>query len=80
MLYFMRGGVIMAFSEIIKTIRKQLGLTQEELAHELNVSFSTINRWENGHSIPKKLVIVYLIEFCKRNAVDATIMSELEKL
>ena len=70
----------MAFSEIIKTIRKQLGLTQEELAHELNVSFSTINRWENGHSIPKKLVIVYLIEFCKRNAVDATIMSELEKL
>ena len=77
---FICGGVIMVFNEIIKAIRKQLGLTQEELAHELNVSFSTINRWENGHRIPKKLAIVYLVEFCKRNAMDTTIISELEKL
>ena len=70
----------MAFSEIIKSIRGQLGITQEQLAHELNVSFSTINRWENGHRVPKKLAIVCLIEFCRRNAVDLTIISELEKL
>lgn len=70
----------MAFSEIIKSIRGQLGFTQEQLAHELNVSFSTINRWENGHRVPKKLAIVCLIEFCRRNAVDLTIIAELEKL
>ena len=70
----------MAFDEIIKSIRKQLGITQEQLAHELNVSFSTINRWENGHRVPKKLAIVCLIEFCRNNAVDKTIISELEKL
>jgi len=70
----------MAFGIIIKSIRKQLGITQEQLAHELNVSFSTINRWENGHRVPKKLAIVCLIEFCRNNAVDKTIISELEKL
>ncbi|MGD9568636.1 MAG: helix-turn-helix domain-containing protein [Sedimentibacter sp.] len=70
----------MAFGKIIKSIRKQLGITQEQLAHELNVSFSTINRWENGHRVPNKLAIVCLIEFCRNNAVDTTIISELEKL
>lgn len=70
----------MVFNEIIKSIRRQLGITQEQLAHELNVSFSTINRWENGHRVPKKLAIVYLIEFCRHNAVDMNIISELEKL
>lgn len=70
----------MAFSEIIKSIREQLGITQEQLAHELNVSFSTINRWENGHRVPKKLAIVCLIELCRHNAIDMTIISELEKL
>lgn len=70
----------MTFSEIIKSIRKQLGITQEQLAHELNVSFSTINRWENGHTVPKKLTIVCLIEYCRNNVVNGTIIYELEKL
>lgn len=70
----------MAFGMIIKSIREQLGITQEQLAHELNVSFSTINRWENGHRVPKRLAIVCLIEFCRHNAIDMTIISELEKL
>ncbi|MFA9375619.1 MAG: helix-turn-helix domain-containing protein [Lachnotalea sp.] len=70
----------MAFSEIVKCIRGQLGITQEQLAHELNVSFSTINRWENGHRVPQKLAMVCLIEFCKHNAIDMNIIAELEKL
>lgn len=70
----------MAFNEIIKYIRKQLNITQEQLAHELNVSFSTINRWENGHTIPKKLAMVCLIEFCRSKGVDEMTICELEKL
>ena len=70
----------MTFNEIIKYIRQQLYITQEQLAHELNVSFSTINRWENGHRIPKRLAIVCLIEFCRRKNIDETVISELEKL
>ena len=70
----------MTFNEIIKYIRQLLDITQEQLAHELNVSFSTINRWENGHRIPKRLAIVCLIEFCRRKNIDETVISELEKL
>jgi len=42
----------MAFNDAVKSIRKQSVITQEQFAHELNVSFSTIKRWENGHRIP----------------------------
>ena len=43
------------FSKLIKEVRKQLGLSQEDLAHKLGVSFATINRWENGKTSPSKL-------------------------
>ncbi len=39
----------------IRELRKRLGLTQEEFAHAVAVTFSTVNRWENGHSEPSKL-------------------------
>ena len=66
--------------DIIKKVRKQLGITQEQLARELDISFSTINRWENGHTSPSKLAKRRLIEFCRNKNVDITIISELEKL
>ena len=39
----------------IRERRKRLGLTQEEFAHAVAVTFSTVNRWENGHAKPSKL-------------------------
>jgi transcriptional regulator with XRE-family HTH domain len=33
-------------------IRQQLGVTQEQLARLLGVSFTSVNRWEKGHSGP----------------------------
>lgn len=66
--------------DIIKKVRKQLGITQEQLARELDISFSTINRWENGHTSPSKLAKRRLLEFCINNNVDITIISELEEL
>ena len=43
------------FSELVKEVRRQLELSQEDLARKLDVSFSTVNRWENGKSSPSKL-------------------------
>jgi transcriptional regulator with XRE-family HTH domain len=40
---------------IIRDIRKQLGLTQEDFAGLLGLTVSTINRWEQDHSRPSKL-------------------------
>lgn len=39
-------------SENIKNLRKQKGLTQEELAIRLNVVRQTISKWEKGTSVP----------------------------
>ena len=36
------------FPETVKEVRRQLALSQEELAQALGVSFATVNRWENG--------------------------------
>ena len=36
------------FSETLKTLRKSRSLRQEDLAHELNLSRSQINNYENG--------------------------------
>ena len=41
--------------EQIKALRLQRQMTQEELAHHLRVTFSTVNRWENGKSRPSHL-------------------------
>jgi DNA-binding transcriptional regulator YiaG len=41
----------------IKKLRKQLGLTQEEFAHKIGVTFATVNRWENVKSKPSRLAL-----------------------
>ena len=36
----------------IKELRKEKGLTQEQLAEQFQVSRRTISRWENGSNLP----------------------------
>jgi len=40
---------------LIRTLRQNLGMTQEEFAHQIAVTVSTVNRWENSHAEPSKL-------------------------
>jgi DNA-binding transcriptional regulator YiaG len=42
-------------AQVIRAWRRRVGLTQEGLAQALNVTFSTVSRWENGHVQPSKL-------------------------
>ena len=55
---------------LIKQIREHLDMSQTELAERLNVSFATVNRWENGRAVPNKLAQTKLYEICKENAVS----------
>ena len=32
--------------------RKELGLTQQKLAQQLNISFQAVSKWENGTAFP----------------------------
>ena len=52
--------------ELVKEIRRQLSLSQEDLARELGISFATVNRWENGLVKPSKLAKAQLDNFCTK--------------
>ncbi len=54
------------FPALVKEVRRQLEISQEELAHELGVSFATINRWENGKTTPFKLAWGQFDAFCRK--------------
>jgi DNA-binding XRE family transcriptional regulator len=54
------------YPALVKEVRRQLALSQEDLARELGVSYTTINRWENGQSKPSKLAKVQLDAFCEK--------------
>ena len=54
---------------LIKQIREHLNTSQIELAERLNVTFATVNRWENGRAVPNKLAQTKLYEICKDHAV-----------
>ena len=54
------------FAVLIKDIRRQLALSQEDLARQLGVSFATVNRWENGKSRPSKLAKAQFDSYCAK--------------
>ena len=54
-------------------------MSQTEFAEHMNVSFATVNRWENGRAVPNKLAQMRLHELCKARAVPVYDMT-LEKL
>ena len=47
----------MEFSEKVKEARKRGNFSQEDMAHQLGVSFATVNRWESGKTKPSKLAL-----------------------
>jgi len=56
------------FPAFVKEIRRQLTMSQEDLARQLGVSYATVNRWENGLSKPSRLAKTQLDAFCTRMA------------
>ena len=48
----MQESVIMEFNEKLQELRRQKGLTQEELAEYLYVSRTAISKWESGRGYP----------------------------
>ena len=59
----------MDFAEKVKYVRVTLKLSQEDLAHELGVSFATINRWENRNYNPSRLARKAFEDFCEKHIV-----------
>ncbi len=53
--------------EAIKITRQKAFLSQEAFAKELNVSVSTINRWETGKVKPNLTAMKNIKDFCARH-------------
>jgi transcriptional regulator with XRE-family HTH domain len=53
-------------SKMIRELRDALGLTQEQFAAKLGVTYSTISRWENKKGDPSPLAILR-IEKLRKN-------------
>lgn len=51
------------YPSLVKEVRRQLSISQEDLARELGVSYATVNRWENGQAKPSKLARAQLESF-----------------
>ena len=47
----------------LKALRKEKGLTQEQLAEKLAVSGRTVSRWETGSNMPDIGMLVVLADF-----------------
>ena len=71
---------------LIKAIRTTAGLSQQEFADKLDVTFATINRWENHKALPNKLAQSKIYEFCMQANIPVydmlckKIQEEIEKI
>jgi transcriptional regulator with XRE-family HTH domain len=50
----------------IRDLRSKLGMTQEQFAAKVGVTFSTVNRWESGKSKPSPLAMRQIEELMER--------------
>lgn len=59
----------MNFSKAIKALREELLLSQMEMAELLDVSFATVNRWENEHHQPSYKAKREIMGLCKKHKI-----------
>jgi len=63
-------------SELVRAVRRELKMTQEEFAHELGITVGTVNRWENGRFRPSKLARATLIDFAAKHGLSLDTLAQ----
>ena len=48
---------------LLRALRREKGVTQEQLAERLSVSNRTVSRWENGNNLPDFAVLIELAAY-----------------
>lgn len=59
----------MDWAKTIKLLREKMLLTQQEFASKLDVSFASVNRWENGEHEPTMKVKRQLMKLMKKYGI-----------
>ena len=52
---------------LLKELRKEKGLTQEQFAEIVNVSNRTVSRWENGNNMPDLDILIQISDYYEIN-------------
>ena len=60
----------MTFGEAVLKLRSERRISQRQLADELNVSFTSVNRWENGRTMPNKMTVLVIRQYCIDNGLN----------
>ncbi len=58
------------YASAIINIRIKLNLSQAALAELLGVSYTSVNRWENGKYAPTKIIKKKIELLCQENDID----------
>ena len=61
---------------LIQSLRHRLSMTQEEFAHSIWVTVSTVNRLENGHIEPSRLARKAMQGLASQAAIPLDLDSE----
>ena len=56
--------------DLIKAIRFAANMNQEQFASALGTTPLSINRWENGKTLPNRMAQTQLYNFCKEHVID----------
>lgn len=60
------------FASLVKRLRAARALTQEQLARELEVTFATVNGWENGRHHPIPALASQLVSMAKSAGISVS--------
>lgn len=53
----------MKLNERIRALRRERGMTQEQLAEAMDVSSAAVSKWENGQSVPDVAMLIELADY-----------------
>ena len=70
------GDDHMIFSDCIRILRQKQFLSQEAIAKELQVTLSTVSRWETGKSIPNLSTMKKIKAFCEKEKIEYDIVEQ----
>lgn len=59
----------MSLADEIKILRQKSFLTQTQFAEELQVSFTTVNRWEKGKAAPNPSTMKRIKAYCEKTGL-----------
>ena len=70
----------MMVSDLLKTLRKELNISQDELARTIFVTTTTVSRWENGKSTPNRIAREMLADYCDKQGIKKELIEMVRKI